>query len=84
MNVKHIRLCLVACSLVVAFEPLLGLAQQNSDASKTSVQQTPSARDGMQEAPQLSFPSTDLEVKIALPLNWIDDLGRIRGHNGCQ
>src|ERR1700722_2008660 len=49
MNVKHIRLCLVACSLVVAFQPLLGLAQQNSDASKTSVQQTPSARDGQRD-----------------------------------
>ncbi len=41
MNIKHIRTYLMACSLVVAVQPLQGLAQQNSDAAKTSVQHTP-------------------------------------------
>src|SRR5713101_1482584 len=46
MNIKHIRTYLMVCSLVVVLQPLRGLAQQNSDAAKTSVQQTPAERDG--------------------------------------
>jgi hypothetical protein len=49
MNIKHIRIYLVVCSLVVVFQPLRGFAQQNSDASKTSVQHTPSERDGQHD-----------------------------------
>jgi hypothetical protein len=49
MNIKHIRTYLMACSLVVAFQPLQGPAQQNSDAAKTTVQQTPTERDGQHD-----------------------------------
>ena len=34
MNIKHIRAYLMLCSLVVVFQPIQGLAQQNSDAAK--------------------------------------------------
>jgi len=49
MNIKHIRTYLLACSLVVAFPPLQGLAQQNSDAAKTSVQHPPTQHDGQHD-----------------------------------
>ena len=49
MNIKHIRACLMVCSLAVVFEPLQGLAQQNSEASKTSVQHTPTQRAGQRD-----------------------------------
>ena len=49
MNLKHIRICLMACSLVVAYHPVQGLAQQNSDAAKTSVQHTPTKHDGQHD-----------------------------------
>ena len=49
MNLKHIRICLMACSLVVAYHPLQGLAEQNSDAAKTSVQHTPTKHDGQHD-----------------------------------
>jgi hypothetical protein len=49
MNIKHIRACLIACSLLVAFPPLRGLAQQNSDAAKTSVQHTAPEHDGQHD-----------------------------------
>jgi hypothetical protein len=48
MNVKHIRTYLMACSLVVPFQPQ-GLAQQKSDAAKTSVQHTPREHDGQHD-----------------------------------
>jgi hypothetical protein len=43
---KRIRIYLVMCSLVVVLLPLQGLVQQNSDAAKTSVRQTPTQHDG--------------------------------------
>ena len=43
---KHLRTYLLVCSLVVVLQPLQGVAQQNSDASKTSVQHIPTERDG--------------------------------------
>jgi hypothetical protein len=46
MNIKHIGTYLIACSLVVPFQPQ-GLAQQSSDTAKTSVQHTP--RDGQHD-----------------------------------
>ena len=49
MNINYIRAYLLVCSLVVVLQPLLGVAQQNSDASKTSVQQTPTERDGQHD-----------------------------------
>jgi hypothetical protein len=49
MNLKHIPAFLVVCSLVVVLQPLQGFAQQTSDASKTSVQQSPAERDGQHD-----------------------------------
>jgi hypothetical protein len=49
MNIQHIRAYLIVCSLVVVLQPLQGFAQQNSDAAKTSVQQTPAERDGQHD-----------------------------------
>ena len=49
MNIKHIRECLIACSLVVAFQSLQGLAQQNSDAAKSGVQHTAPEHDGQHD-----------------------------------
>jgi|SRR6266851_5146038 len=46
---KHIRAYLLLCSLVVALQPFRGLAQQNSNAAKTSVQHTPEERDGQHD-----------------------------------
>ena len=39
----------MACSLVVVLQPFQGLAQQNSDAVKASVQHTPTERDGQHD-----------------------------------
>ncbi len=47
MNTKHIRAYLVLCSLVAVLQPLQGLAQQNSNASSTSVAST--QRDGQHD-----------------------------------
>jgi hypothetical protein len=49
MNIKQIRRCLLVYSLLVALQPLPGLAQQNSEAAKTSVQQTSTERDGQHD-----------------------------------
>ncbi len=51
VNVKHLHLraCLILCSFVVMLQPLQGTAQQNSDASRTRVQQTAAERDGQHD-----------------------------------
>jgi len=49
MNIKHIRIHLMVYSLVVILQPLQGLAQQNSEAVKTSAQRTPAERDGQHD-----------------------------------
>ncbi len=46
---EHIRTYLLVCSLVVIFQSLQGLAQQNSDASKTSLQHASTQRDGQHD-----------------------------------
>src|SRR5260221_8822168 len=46
---KHIRVYLLVCSLVVVLQPFQGLAKQNSDAAKTSVQHTSAERDGQHD-----------------------------------
>ncbi len=46
---KHVRTLLMICTLVVVLQPLHGLAQQNSDASKSSLQHTPTERDGQHD-----------------------------------
>ena len=45
---KHIRIFLMACSLV-AFQPHQGVAQHNSDAAKASVQHTATEHDGQHD-----------------------------------
>jgi hypothetical protein len=42
----NLRTCLVVCGLVVVLQPLQGAAQQNSEASKTSLQQPAAERTG--------------------------------------
>jgi len=49
MNIKHIWAYLVTCSLLVALHPLQGLAQANSEASKTVVQHATNERDGQHD-----------------------------------
>jgi len=46
---KHARIYLLGCSLVVALQPLQGFAQSNSGASRTSPQQTLEERDGQHD-----------------------------------
>jgi hypothetical protein len=46
---KHIRTLLMMCTLVVVLQPLHGLAQQNSNAARTSVQHTPTEQDGQHD-----------------------------------
>ena len=46
---KHIRTYLLVCSLGVILQPLHGLSRQNSDASKSSLQHTPTERDGQHD-----------------------------------
>jgi hypothetical protein len=46
---KHLRAYVVVCSLVVVLQPLHGHALRDSDASKTSVQHTPTERDGQHD-----------------------------------
>ena len=46
---KHIATYLLVCGLVVILQPLRGLAQQNSDASRTSSQEAPAQRDGQHD-----------------------------------
>ena len=46
---KHIATYLLVCGSVVILQPLRGLAQQNSDASRTSSQQAPAQRDGQHD-----------------------------------
>ncbi len=46
---KQFRVCLLICSLIVALHPLRGLAQQNSDSSRTSFQHAPAERDGQHD-----------------------------------
>jgi hypothetical protein len=49
MNIRHMRTSLMVGSLVVVFQPRQALAQTTSDASKPSLQQTPTARDGQHD-----------------------------------
>src|SRR6266478_5633223 len=46
---KHFRAYLLVCSLVVVWHPFQGLARQNSDAAKDSVQHTAAERDGQHD-----------------------------------
>lgn len=46
---KHFRTYLLLCVLIVASQPLQGIAQQSSDASRTSPQHVPTKRDGQHD-----------------------------------
>jgi hypothetical protein len=46
---KHLRTCLLVCRLVAILPPLQGLAQQNSDASRTSLQHDRTELDGQHD-----------------------------------
>jgi len=46
---KHIQIYLLLCSLVALLRPLQGLAQENSDATKTGSQPTATQRDGQHD-----------------------------------
>jgi len=47
--VKLIRTYLLLCNLVVILQPVQALVQQNSDASKTSLQHPTTERDGQHD-----------------------------------
>ena len=50
MNIKHIRLYLMVCGLVVVLQPLQGFAQRNSDAIENQhLNQLPTERDGQHD-----------------------------------
>src|SRR6266567_7570926 len=49
MNIRPIQAYLMACSLVVVLLPLQGLARQNSDGAKTSVQHIATEHDGQHD-----------------------------------
>jgi hypothetical protein len=49
MNLKHTQIYFMVCSLVVVLQPLHGRAQENSDPSSTSLQQTPTQPDGQHD-----------------------------------
>jgi hypothetical protein len=49
MNIRCMRACLIAFSVVVAFLPLQGTAQQNSEAAKTGVPHTALEHDGQHD-----------------------------------
>jgi hypothetical protein len=46
---KHIQIYLLLCSLVALLRPLQGLAQENSDATKTGSQPAATQRDGQHD-----------------------------------
>jgi hypothetical protein len=48
-SLKHIQTYLLGCSLIVILQPLRGVAQENSDAVKTNLQQTLAERDGQHD-----------------------------------
>ena len=49
MNIKHIRIFLMACGLVLALLPRQGFAQQNPGASTTGDEQASPERDGQHD-----------------------------------
>ena len=65
MNIQHIRAYLMAFTLVVVLRPLPGIAQQNSDASKTNIQHNPTERDGQHDF-DFEFGSWKIHLKRLL------------------
>jgi hypothetical protein len=76
MKIKHSWASLMVCGLVVVLQSLHGLAQQNSDASKTGVQSTAAERDGQHDF-DFEMGSWKIHLKKLLhPLtgstNWVE------------
>jgi hypothetical protein len=75
MNLKRIQIWLMMCSLVVVFEPVPGLAEQNSDAAKSSLQ-TSSQHDGQHdfdfEVGTWKIHLKRLEQRLAGSTTWIE------------
>ena len=46
---KYLRTYLLLCGILVAWQPVQGLAQKNSDASSPGLRQTPAERDGQHD-----------------------------------
>src|ERR1700683_2197074 len=84
MNRKRIGAYLILCSLVVTVRPFEGLAQQNSDASKTSIQQTSTERDGQHDFDPL-IGSWKYHLKRRLhPLTGSNTRGEFDGTGVCR
>src|SRR3979411_176335 len=49
MNIKHLRAYVMVWSAIVILQPLRGLAQQNSDASRTNLQHSSTERGGQHD-----------------------------------
>jgi hypothetical protein len=49
MDIKHLRTCLLLCSLIVFSQPLQGAGHQVLDAARTSFPPTPTERDGQHD-----------------------------------
>jgi hypothetical protein len=75
MNIKRIQTWIMMCSLVVVFEPLPGLARQNSDVAKSSLQTSPQ-RDGQHdfdfEVGTWKIHLKRLEQRLAGSTTWIE------------
>ena len=75
MKIRRIRILLLVCSLVVLLQPFQGVAQQNSDASKPSVQ-TSSQHDGQHdfdfEIGTWTIHLKRLERRLAGSTTWIE------------
>jgi hypothetical protein len=75
MNIKRFRSWLMMCSLVVVLEPLPGLAQQNSEAAKSSLQTSPQ-HDGQHdfdfEIGTWKIHLKRLEQRLAGSTTWIE------------
>jgi hypothetical protein len=75
MNIKRFRTWLTMCSLVVVLEPLPGLAQQNSEAAKSSLQTSPQ-HDGQHdfdfEIGTWKIHLKRLEQRLAGSTTWIE------------
>ncbi len=76
MNVKYMRAYLMLCSLIFILQPFQALAQQNSDAAKASVQNTPPQRDGQHdfdfEIGTWKIHLKRLEQRLVGSTNWVE------------
>lgn len=83
MYIKYIRAYLMVCNLVVALLPLRGFTQQNQDAAKSSVQQTPTERDGQHDFDPLIGAWKYHLKKLLHPLTGSTAWAEFDGTGGC-